>query len=234
MKNRLSKILAASGIASRRACECLIFSGKVAINGEVVLLPQTLVDSEKDRITVRGRKITIQESKVYFLLNKPAGYVCTTVEKKMGAKRVLDFFSHLPYRLFTAGRLDQNTSGLIFVTNDGLFANRAIHPSFNRTKEYLAKTEQEITCEHLKKISQGVYLEKAFIKPVSVFKVRRGTLKIVVNEGKKHEVRALLANAQLSVRELIRIRIGPVSLGNLLPGEYRSLSEQELQFFLKS
>lgn len=231
MKKRLSKTLAAAGIASRRGCEDLIFGGRVAVNGFIVRTPQTLVDIADDVIAVNGQKIKNEEKKLYFLLNKPAGYICTTVEKKLGAKRVLDFFSHLPYRLFTAGRLDVATAGLIVVTNDGLFANRVIHPSFNVSKEYLAKTDQEITYEHLQALFEGVWIENAHVRPLSVKKVRKGTLKIVVTEGKKHEVRTLLESAQLTIRELVRLRIGPLTLGALAPGEYREMTPQEVKHF---
>lgn len=233
MKNRLSKILAASGVASRRACEELIFDGKVAVNGEVTFTPQTMVDPAVDSITVSGKKVKSVEKKVYFLLNKPAGYICTTVEKQMGAKRVLDLFAHLPHRLFTAGRLDQATTGLIIVTNDGHFANQAIHPSYGHSKEYLAKTLQEITAEHLYILSEGAWIEGSHVRPLSVKKVRKGTVKIVIAEGKKHEVRTLLAEAGLTVNELTRLRIGPLSIGSLAPGQYRELSYQEIIAFNK-
>jgi 23S rRNA pseudouridine2605 synthase len=231
MKNRLSKTLAAAGIASRRACEELIFAGKVSVNGNVIFTPQTLVDPAHDVIIVQGKRVEAQKKKVYFLLNKPAGVICTSVEKVGGAKRVLDIFGHIPYRLFTAGRLDQETTGLIIVTNDGAFANRVIHPSFNHSKEYLAKTDQEITHEHLKLLSEGVRIERSVVKPLSVKKVRRGTVKVTIAEGKKHEVRTMLAEAGLTVRELVRIRIGPLSLANLLPGQYRELTPQEIASF---
>lgn len=233
MKNRLSKVLAASGVASRRACEELIFAGRVSVNGTTVYLPQTPVNSQVDRIAVDGKKIQKEEKKVYFLLNKPLGFICTDVQKKLGAKRVVDLFSHLPLRLFTAGRLDQNTAGLILVTNDGEFVNRVIHPSFHHAKEYLAKTNQEITFQHLTALSGGMQVQNVFVRPISVKKIRRGTLKIVVAEGKKHEVRKLLENAKLTVRELTRIRIGPLTLGNLAPGEYRELTLQEIAYFYK-
>lgn len=232
MKKRLSKTLSSAGVASRRACEELIFDGKVKVNGEVIRLPQTLVDLTLDTITVRGQKIAHEEKKVYYLLNKPVGYLCTTVKKEFGAKRVLDLFSHLPYRLFTAGRLDQQTAGLIIVTNDGAFANRVMHPSYNVSKEYLAKTDQEITSEHLKALSVGTWVQNTHVRPHSVKKVRRGTLKISVGEGKKHEVRTLLAHANLTVKELTRIRIGSLSLNSLPIGQYRELSHQEINLIV--
>jgi len=231
MKKRLSKVLAAAGVASRRASEELIFHGKVSVNDQIICTPQTLVDPQKDKISVYGSRIAREEKKVYYLLNKPLGYVCTSIEKKGGARRVLDIFSHLSCRLFTAGRLDQETTGLILVTNDGEFANRAIHPSFNHSKEYLAKTRQEITFEHLQTLSKGMRIQNTFVKPISVKKVRRGTLKIIISEGKKHEVRELLAAAGLEIRELCRLRIGPVTLGKLEVGQFRELTPQEISSF---
>jgi 23S rRNA pseudouridine2605 synthase len=230
-KKRLSKVLAAAGIHSRRACEELIFAGKVTVNGQRVTMPQHLVDPEVDIIALSGKKIPTEEKKVYFLLNKPPGLICTNTQKKGGAKRVIDLFSHLPHRLFTAGRLDQATGGLIIVTNDGTFANRLIHPSFNHSKEYLAKVDQEITFEHLQALSEGVQIEKSLVKPLAVKKIRRGTLKISVAEGKKHEVRTLLSTAGLTIRELTRLRIGPLLLSGLQPGEYRELTPHEMAFF---
>jgi 23S rRNA pseudouridine2605 synthase len=234
MKRRLSKILASCGVSSRRASEELIFAGKVTVNGRVIRLPQHLVDETRDSISVSGTQIGPVERKVYFLVHKPARYICTSVEKKMGCKRVLDLFSHLPYRLFCVGRLDIDTTGLLVVTNDGQFAQRLIHPSFNHTKEYLVKTDQEITHDHLLALSSGMRIHDTHVVPHSVKKVRRGTLKIVIGEGKKHEVRLLMEYAQLRVSHLSRIRIGPLILGNLPPGAYRELSPHELSAFMPS
>lgn len=234
MKKRLSKALAAAGVASRRHCEEIIFKGKVTINGAVTFMPQKLVDWSKDVILVDGKPVRGEENKVYFLLNKPVGYLCTSVKKKGGAKLALDLFSHLTQRLFTVGRLDQETSGLIIVTNDGEFANRVIHPSFGVSKEYLAKTNQEITAEHLATLSAGMRIQGVLVKPLEVTKVRRGTLKIVIAEGKKHEVRELLGNAGLTIRELTRIRIGSLTLSNLVQGTYRALTIQEIDSFLNN
>ncbi len=225
-KNRLSKILAAAGVASRRACEELIFQGQVKVNGQVVLVPQTLVNAETDLITVRDQPINKKEDKVYYLLNKPAGYICSA--RKTGqAKLVLDLFQDEGHRLFTVGRLDKDTQGLLIVTNDGHFANEVIHPSANIQKEYLAKTDQEISHEHLVAITNGTLVEGAFVKPIRVQKVRRGTLKIVIGEGKKREVRLLLNAAGLKVQELTRIRLGGLHLGPLPVGSWRPLTETE-------
>jgi 23S rRNA pseudouridine2605 synthase len=231
-KNRLSKILAGAGVASRRAAEELITSGVVTVNGKKVLVPQTFVDPVKDLIAVNGEPIRKAVLKRYFILNKPAGYVCST--KSINSPTVYDLFAFIKERLFTVGRLDKETEGLIIVTNDGHFANDVIHPSSNIEKEYLAKTGQEITDDHLKTISKGTFVEGVFVKPVSVKKVRKGTLKVTVKEGKKHEVRVLLAEAGLDVQYLSRIRIGNLVLGTLPVGSYRELTLKEKEQLLNS
>lgn len=225
-KKRLSKAMAAAGVASRRACEEMIFQGRVKVNGTVVLLPQTLVSVEKDEILVDGQRILKEEGKVYYLLNKPHGFICSNA--RIGSKKlVLDLFAGLPYRLFTVGRLDRDTTGLLIVTNDGHFANRVIHPSSNISKEYLVKTSQEITDVHLKAIGKGSRIENVHIRPVRVMKVRKGTLKVTVKEGKKREVRLLVQNAGLDILELSRIRIGGLTLGPIPEGTYREMTDAE-------
>ena len=229
-KKRLSKALAAAGIASRRACEELIFSGKVTVNGEIVLLPQTHV-SWKDDIRVDDIKVNGEEKKIYYMLNKPKGYICSNA--RVGTKRlVIDLFKNEQERLFTVGRLDRDTTGLLIVTNDGHFAQKVIHPSANISKEYLVKTNQEISHEHLERISSGTRIENSHIKPFRVTKMRRGTVKIVVKEGKKREVRLLVENAGLTIVSLERIRIGNLFLGPLPVGAWRNLTEKDKQDLL--
>lgn len=230
-KNRLSKYLVAAGVASRRACEELIFAGRVKVNGSVVLAPQTMVDWN-DQMSVDDKRVTQPEKKVYFILNKPEGYICTA-RRTNQTKIALDLLEGVQERVFTVGRLDKDTKGLLIVTNDGHFANRVIHPSANIAKEYLAKTNAEITDEHLKAISSGTLVEGVFVKPSHVTKVRKGTLKIAVNEGKKREVRLLLQNAGLEVRELTRIRIGGLHLGLLPEGSSRPMTEREREIIFE-
>lgn len=230
-KIRLSKFLAASGVASRRACETLIFNGKVKVNGQVECLPQAQV-SDSDKIEVEGKRVERDKDKVYFLLNKPPGYLCTTTRTSEKSKLVLDLFPDVKQRIFTVGRLDKDTQGLILVTNDGHWANAVIHPSNDVRKEYLAKTDHDITDEHLKAISSGTLVEGTHVRPLKVTKVRKGTIKVVIAEGKKREVRKLLENAGLEVLELTRIRIGNLQLGSLPLGQYRALTESEREQFL--
>lgn len=233
IKNRLSKILAACGVASRRACEELIFAGKVKVNGQIVTVPQTLVTMPHDRITVNGKPVHLEEKKVYYILNKPAGYVCSNL-KNANVKVVLDLFADVEERIFTVGRLDKNTEGLLLVTNDGHFANSVIHPSSNIPKEYVAKTDHEILPEHLMAISSGTLVEGVFVKPISVKKVRKGTVKISITEGKKHEVRLLLEMAGLNIIHLMRIRVGGLLLGTLPLGSWREMTEREKELVFAS
>lgn len=227
-KKRLSKALAAAGVASRRHCEELIFAGKVSVNGEIVKVPQTLVSWDQDLILIDGQKVTGEQKKLYFMLNKPKGYICSNV--RVGSKKiVLDLFKTVTERLFTVGRLDRDTTGLILVTNDGHFANKVIHPSSNLSKEYIVKTNQEISHEHLIEISKGAFIEDTWIRPVRVTKIRKGTLKVVVKEGKKREVRLLLEKVGLQILELSRVRIGGLLLGEIPEGKYKEMSEQEKQ-----
>jgi 23S rRNA pseudouridine2605 synthase len=224
--NRLSKILAIAGVASRRAAEHLIFDGKVRVNGQIITVPQTFVDPYKDKIFVDDQRVEFKDEKVYFLLNKPKGFICSN--KRIGTKKlVIDLFEKVRHRLFTIGRLDRDTTGLILVTNDGHFAQKVIHPSNNISKEYLVKTQQEITHEHLVDLSKGTLIEGKWIKPAKVTKVRKGTLKITVKEGKKREVRLMVQNAGLDLLTLSRIRIGGLRLGPLQEGEWRELSEDD-------
>ncbi len=227
-KKRLSKALAAAGIASRRACEELIFQGRVQVNGTTIKQPQHHIDWHMDRITVDGTAIKAEQKKIYYILNKPSGYLCTNVRPGKRAI-VLDLFPDSQERLFTVGRLDRETTGLLLVTNDGHFANQVIHPSSNIIKEYIVKTTSEITPEHLECLSQGARVDEKWVRPVSVHKVRRGTFRICVKEGKKHEVRIIAERAKLKVIELTRVRIGGLVLGPLPVGEFRKLTEEEKQ-----
>ena len=161
---RLSKALAAAGVASRRACEELIFDGKVTVNGQIALTPQTLVSWETTKSASMKFPSPKEQERVYFILNKPKGYICTNA--RLGSKKlVIDLFQDFPYRLFTVGRLDRDTTGLLLVTNDGHFANQVIHPSKGLTKEYLVKATQEITHDHLTSIAKGGIIEGTRVKP---------------------------------------------------------------------
>ena len=230
-KKRLSKALAAAGIASRRACEELIFDGKVTVNGKIILKPEHHVDLAIDDVRYDDQKITNEQEKIYYILNKPSGFICSNkpMERK---KLVVDLFP-TEKRLFTIGRLDRDTTGLLLLTNDGHFAQRVIHPSSNIEKEYLVKTQQEVGHADLVKISKGAFVDGTYVRPVKVRKVRRGTLKVIVKEGKKREVRVLVEKAGLKILSLSRIRIGGLALPRLPEGSYREMTIQEKEAIFK-
>lgn len=217
--------MAAAGIASRRAAEELIFAGRVQVNGQTILRPEHHIDWAADRIAVDGSLVQAEEKKIYYILNKPTGFLCTNI--RPGKRAIVRDLFPDPERLFTVGRLDKDTTGLLLVTNDGHFANEVIHPSSNVVKEYVVRTEQEITPEHLETLRQGARVDEKWVRPVLVQKVRKGTFKICVKEGKKHEVRLIAERAKLKVVELTRTRIGNLILGKLPLGEYRTLTEKD-------
>ncbi|KAL8136453.1 hypothetical protein V2J09_002454 [Rumex salicifolius] len=244
---RLSKVLAASGVAARRSCEELIFEGKVTVNGSVCKLPQTRVDPAKDIIYVNGSRLPKKlPPKVYFALNKPKGYICSSGEKE--TKSVISLFDDYleiwdkrnpgqpKPRLFTVGRLDVATTGLIIVTNDGEFAQKVSHPSSNLTKEYIAAIDGEVNKRHLVAISKGVLIDGVLCVPGFVellpnqLDSRRHRIRIVVHEGRNHEVRELVKNAGLELYSLKRIRIAgfklPPDLGH---GKHIELKPNDLK-----
>ena len=231
-KNRLSKILSRAGVNSRRACEKIIESGRVKVNGNVITLPQHFVDPQKDRILLDGKPVICGEKTMSFLLNKPKGYICTNQDQARDRRKVIDLFKDINLRLFTVGRLDKDTSGLLIVTNDGQLSHSIIHPSFNLEKEYLIKIRQEVSDDLLKAMQAGVVIDRKHVKPIRLKKVRKGTFKMSVKEGKKHEVRLIVKQAGAEVLELKRIRIGPLNLPHLLKeGEYREMKPSELALF---
>lgn len=224
-KQRLSKVLAASGIASRRACETLIFTGRVQVNQQTVLTPQTLVSLDEDLVFCDGQKVCHTEDKVYYILNKPYGFICSNTPERR--KKIVLSLLPQSHRLFTVGRLDRDTTGLLLITNDGHFSQKVIHPSSNIEKEYLVKVQSDLTEEHLESLRKGGLVEGVFVKPVKVSKVRKGTFKMVLKEGKKREVRVLTQKARLTIVELSRIRIGGLTLGSLPLGSYKTLTPKE-------
>jgi 23S rRNA pseudouridine2605 synthase len=226
-EERLSKVIANAGVASRRGAEELIFDGKVTVNGTITLVPQTKVNPEKDKITVEGEPVSRASNTIYILLNKPKGYVCSC-SREFDSKIILDLLPEIKTRIFPVGRLDKATTGLILLTNDGNFANKAIHPRSNIEKEYLASTNMFLTDTHLKQISRGVTIDGKKVVPVKVQKVRKNKVKIIVKEGKKHEVRLMIKSAGLKTQSLKRIRIGGLSLGNLPEGQYKKVSRDFL------
>ena len=239
---RLQKLMAMSGVASRRKCEELLLAGEVVVDGEVVTRLGTKVDPTRAVIRVQGRRLPPVSPHVYLVLNKPRGVVSTMSDPE-GRRCLGDVVAHRPERLFHVGRLDTDTSGLLLLTNDGDFAQRMAHPSYEVDKTYVAEVEGEVFPRTLKQLKEGVDLDDG---PVAVSSVKvvagrhgrnhpgRTVVELVIHEGRNRIVRRLLAHVGHPVLQLTRTRIGPVQLGRLGSGELRDLGHDELGLLLDS
>ena len=240
---RLHKVMANAGIASRRKCEEMILARRVRVNGSIVSELGTQVDATRDRIEVDGAPIRL-EKKSYVILHKPKGYL-SDIDEARGKPLAVDLVPSQE-RLYAAGRLDVNSEGLLLLTNDGDLAHHVTHPRYQHEKEYLALVEGDPTPETLERMLKGIWYDGERLRVDSTKVIRelgalarrqhwkdapRGQtwLRIVLHEGKKREIRHLCGALGHPVRRLIRIRIGPIELGMLPVGEWRVLSEREVQ-----
>lgn len=210
---RLNKFLAQAGVASRRAVDRLISEGKVSVNGKMATLGQQVKGQEK--MIVEEKEIKSIEEKEYFMLHKEVGVV-STASDEMGRKKVTDVVKSNK-RLYPVGRLDQDSEGLILLTNDGDLALRLTHPKFHLEKEYEVTLDRKIGN---KKIDTGIN---------KITKINKNMMTIVMYEGKKRQIRLMCWEAGLRVKKLKRVRIGNLRLGDLGPGEYRSLTPREVE-----
>lgn len=227
---RLQKVLAAAGIASRRECEELITEGRVEVDGEVVRELGTRVDAMRQSIHVDGEPLA-KPKLVYLAVHKPEGVVSTTSDPS-GRPRVIDLLPPSFGRLFNVGRLDMASEGLILVTNDGELANRLTHPRHGVEKTYHVQVAGQPTPEILKQLREGIYLAEGKAQVVGArIKSRRKQstiLEIVLAEGRNREIRRLLARVGHKVQKLVRVAVGPVRLGDMPAGAYRQLTTQEV------
>ena len=233
---RLQKLLAQSGVASRRKCEELMLAGEVEVDGEVVTRLGTKVDPTTAVIRVSGKRLPPISAHVYLVLNKPRGVVSTMSDPE-GRPTLTDYVADRPERLFHVGRLDTDTDGLIFLTNDGDFAQRLAHPSYEIDKTYVAEVTGVVTKETLQLLRDGVMLDDG---PVTVSAARvisshapseknsRSIVEVVIHEGRNRIVRRLLDHVGHPVKQLTRTRIGPVAIGRLKQGSLRELDLAEL------
>jgi len=223
---RVQKVLARAGIGSRRACEELIADGRVTVNGEVADLGRR-VDTEHDRVAVDGTPIPVKPGVVHYLLNKPAGVV-TTAADPQGRPTVVELVPDEP-RVFPVGRLDQDTEGLLILTNDGDLTHRLTHPRFGVEKEYLAHVVGTPSRGAIRQLREGVELEDGMTAPALVAMVAPGLLRITIHEGRNRQVRRMCDAIGHPVVRLVRHRIGPISDKTLKPGEWRPLSIDEVR-----
>jgi 23S rRNA pseudouridine2605 synthase len=228
---RLQKVLAAAGVASRRACEVMISEGRVEVNGTVVIEQGVRVDPDRDVVRVDGSRIPPPRRHSYLVLNKPRGVVSTLSDPE-GRRTLADFVGDRRERLFHVGRLDTDTEGLLILTNDGDFAHRLAHPSYEVPKTYLAEVAGVVSPATIKQLRAGLVLDDGPVKPTSVKVVSSGAdrtlIKITLHEGRQHIVRRTMEAVGHPVRRLSRIGIGPVRLGRLKVGEMRDLTREEL------
>jgi 23S rRNA pseudouridine2605 synthase len=223
---RLQKILARAGLGSRRHCEELIADGSVTINGTVATLGDK-ADAATDSIEVDGVRIGTQPGLVYYLLNKPAGVV-TTAPDTHGRAIVTELVPTEP-RVFPIGRLDQDTEGLLLLTNDGDLAQRLAHPKFGVEKEYLVEVDGSPTRGELRQLREGVELDDGVTAPAKVVLVERTLVRITIHEGRKRQVRRMCEAVGHPVVRLVRTRIGPLADRSLAPGEWRLLAIDEVR-----
>jgi 23S rRNA pseudouridine2605 synthase len=223
---RLQKVLARLGFGSRRVCEELIADGRVTVNGDIAVLGRR-VDVDTDEVAVDGAVVGIRPGLVYYLLNKPTG-VITTADDPQGRPTVVQMVPTEP-RVFSVGRLDADSEGLLLLTNDGDITHRLTHPSFGVEKEYLASVEGTPTRGAIRQLREGIELEDGSTAPARVTAVDDSLLRITIHEGRNRQVRRMCEAIGHPVIRLVRTRIGPIVDHRLKPGEWRALSREEVR-----
>lgn len=228
---RLQKYLAKAGIASRRKSEELIKAGRVAVNGRAASEAGIKVQ-EKDVVELDGKKICIEEKKVYIMLNKPIGYI-TTVRDQFARPTVIDLVSGISERIYPVGRLDYDTSGILILTNDGDFTNKLSHPRHETEKVYQVEIRGTMTKEEMQTFRKGVEIDGYRTAPAKIRLLRKNketsVLQVVIHEGKNRQIRKMFNHFHHPVVNLKRISIGGLKLGSLEEGSWRHLTESELE-----
>lgn len=229
---RLQKVLAKAGIASRRECEILIKKGFVKVNGKVISTLGTKVNPQNDRIEVHEKPIQLERKRT-FLFYKPM-YVITSMSDPRGRKVVADYFHKIPERVYPAGRLDFDTEGLLLMTNDGELAHQLMHPRYEVDKCYIATVKGKPSKEKLMQLEEGIQLEDGLTAPAKAsiiktdMKTSQTQLKLIIHEGRNRQIRRMCQAIGHPVIRLIRTRIAFLTLDGLSTGQYRELSKDEL------
>lgn len=228
-KERLQKVMASAGVASRRQCEELILAGVVQVNGKTVDELPAFVEAQTDKIVVDGRRLRVPE-RVYFALNKPKGVICTNSDPQ-GRRRAIDLVQ-CPQRVFCIGRLDADTTGLIILTNDADLTNRLTHPRYKVPKTYLVTVKGHIDAKAVEQLKKGIWLAEGKTGKAAVKVLKAGhqesLVEITISQGLNRQVRRMLARVGVPVKSLKRTGIGKLKLRNLGTGRYRELTKAEV------
>lgn len=228
---RLAKFLAMSGVTSRRKAEELIKSGRIIVNGQKCTEVVTIIDPDKDSVTFKGKKLQVKTN-VYIALNKPVGYACTVSDPH--EKKTIYRLLPRKERLFSVGRLDKNSEGLLLITNDGDFANKLMHPRYELEKMYKVSVSGEINSRYINSVTKNGIEHEGIFYSVKNIEIRKknptgGQLVFTLTEGKKREIRKICIALGLKVRQLKRTRIGNLKLADLPSGSWRELKDFEIK-----
>ena len=230
MMVRLQKVIAASGVASRRSAEAMIREGRVTVNGKVVRMLGTCIDPSKDHVKIDGRHVQPAEPEVFVLLHKPPGHV-TTMDDPYGRPTIEDLVEKVKVRVFPVGRLDYDTEGLLLLTNNGKVAQACVHPRYHVPKTYLVKVSGVCTDEEIRNLQDGIALDDGMTAPAVIKKSGKAKanswLEITLYEGRKHQIKRMLEALGHRVMRLKRIRFGPIALGDLPVGGCRFATDAE-------
>jgi pseudouridine synthase len=232
----LDRVLSKAGVGSRTEARSWIGSGRVRVNGRLVQTPDHWVDLERDKVTLDGKPV-LSQTRLYLLLYKPKGHI-TTYKDPEGRPTVYDLLKDLDEYVFPVGRLDQDSSGLLLLTNDAQFAERLTNPEYKVPKTYLVKAATRLSGEQLDRLRRGVTLKDGPTRPAGVRRVRdsasRTFFEITITEGRNRQVRRMVEAIESKVLKLVRVSIGSLSIGDLGIGHYRALTETEVQQLLRS
>jgi 23S rRNA pseudouridine2605 synthase len=222
---RLQKYLADAGVASRRACEELIVSGRVSVNGKIETKLGTKINPENAKVALDGKAIKQKITKTYIAFYKPRG-VLSTMSDPSGRSSLSSFFSDWSERLFHVGRLDKESEGLILLTNDGDWAQKIAHPKFGLVKKYRVATDRALSAREIDQLKAGVKIESGVARAISAKRIPEG-VEIAIHEGRNQIIRKMIEALGIEVLALIRTEIGSIKLGELKAGKWRYLSDVE-------
>ena len=231
-RERLVKFLSSAGVSSRRAAGDLVKSGRVAVNGRTVLEPGTRI-SATDRVTLDGTPVHPADTRLYLMLHKPRGYVCTNSDPHAEHRAVDLIRLDPPVRLFSAGRLDKESEGLLLFSNDGDYVEQLTHPRYEILKQYHVRLTRDLSAAELTRIRSGIADENDMLRVRAIERIGKARYRITLNEGKKREIRRITAAVGAPTVELKRVRIGDLELGALPAGQWRKLTPEEVTLSLK-